>query len=62
MPEPAGSKQDKLEAAIALFDAPSLTLDQLMAGAEPLTSMDELDIPDLTDEEREAFARALAEE
>ena len=62
MPEPAWSKQNELEAAFARFDVPSPTLDELMAGVEPLASMDQLDIPDLTDEEREAFAQALAEE
>jgi hypothetical protein len=31
-----------------------------MAGVPVLTSWDQLDIPDLTDEERKAFAAALA--
>jgi hypothetical protein len=31
-----------------------------MAGVEPIRSMDQLDVPDLTDDEREAFAAALA--
>jgi hypothetical protein len=39
---------------------PPLTLERLMAGKKPITSWDELDIPDLTDEERAAFADALA--
>lgn len=62
MPEQAWNKQNELAVAFARFDAPSPTLDQLMAGVEPLASMDQLDISDLTDEEREAFARALDEE
>jgi hypothetical protein len=33
-----------------------------MAGKTPFTSWDDLDIPDLTDEERDAFAAALADE
>jgi len=37
------------------------TLDELMAGVPVLESWDQLDIPDLTDEEREAFAAALAD-
>jgi hypothetical protein len=44
----------------ASFQGPELTLDELMAGVEPIRSMDQLDIPDLTDDEREAFAAALA--
>lgn len=62
MPGAARTKQRELEAAFVRFDAPSPTLDQLMAGVEPLRSIDQLDIPGLTDEEREAFARALDEE
>jgi hypothetical protein len=30
-----------------------------MAGVEPIRSMEQLDIPDLTDDERQAFAAAL---
>jgi hypothetical protein len=44
------------------FGEPSLTLEQLMAGKKPIMSWDQLDIPDLTDEERAAFAKALAED
>lgn len=33
-----------------------------MAGVPVLESWDQLDIPDLTDEEREAFATALDED
>jgi hypothetical protein len=32
-----------------------------MADVAPITSWDDLDIPDLTDEERETFAAALDE-
>jgi hypothetical protein len=35
----------------------ALSLKELMEGVAPITSWDDLDIPDLTDEEREAFAR-----
>jgi hypothetical protein len=31
-----------------------------MAGVEPIRSMEQLDIPDLTDDERRAFADGLA--
>jgi hypothetical protein len=33
-----------------------------MTGKKPFTPWDDLDIPDLTDEERDAFADALADE
>ena len=55
------SNQDALDRADAQFRKPSPTLDELMAGKKPFTSWDDLDIPDLTDEEREAFAKALDE-
>ncbi len=59
MSEPARHTQSEIEAATATFQGPELTLDELMAGVEPIRSMDQLDIPDLTDDEREAFAAAL---
>jgi hypothetical protein len=40
----------------------SLTLDELTVGVPPFISWDELDIPDLTDLERAAFADALDED
>ncbi len=51
--------QGEIEAAAAGFQGPEPTLEQLMAGTEPIRSMDQLDIPDLTGDEREAFAAAL---
>jgi len=59
MPEPA-AKPDAIDQADALFRNPP-TLEELMAGVAPLTPENDLDIPDLTDEEREAFATALDE-
>ncbi|MBV8988073.1 MAG: hypothetical protein JO372_05880 [Solirubrobacterales bacterium] len=56
------SNQDALDRTDAEFRKPSPTLDELMAGKKPFTSWDDLDIPDLTDEEREAFAKALDED
>jgi hypothetical protein len=38
------------------------TLEELMAGKKPFTSWDDLDIPNLTDEETDAFGAALADE
>jgi hypothetical protein len=60
MPEPASHAQDQIDAAAASLHAPEPTLDELMAGVEPIRSMAQLDIPDLTDRERQAFADALA--
>lgn len=60
MSDPA-PKPDSIDAAIAQFWKPQ-TLDELMAGKKPFTSWDDLDIPDLTDDERAAFAAALADE
>jgi hypothetical protein len=57
MPEPA-PKPDAIDEAIARFRTPR-TLEELTAGVPVLESWDQLDIPDLTDEEREAFAKAL---
>lgn len=45
MPEAARSKQNELGAACARIDAPSPTLDQLMAGVEQLALMDQCDAP-----------------
>jgi hypothetical protein len=58
MSEPA-TKPDAIEEANAQFWKPR-TLEELMADVPVLESWDQLDIPDLTDEEREAFAAALA--
>jgi hypothetical protein len=60
MPEPARHTRDEIDAAAASFRGPELTLDELMAGVEPIRSMEQLDIPELTDDERQAFADALA--
>jgi hypothetical protein len=54
-------KPDQIDEAIARFWKPR-TLEELMAGKKLLSSWDDLDIPDLTDEERDAFAAALADE
>jgi hypothetical protein len=60
MPEPARHTQDEIEAAAASLHGPDLALEELMAGVEPIRSMEQLDIPDLTDDERQAFADALS--
>ncbi|HWE12209.1 MAG TPA: hypothetical protein VG365_01780 [Solirubrobacteraceae bacterium] len=60
MSEPA-PEPDAIDEANAKFWKPR-TLDELMAGVPVLESWDQLDIPDLTDEEREAFAAALADD
>jgi hypothetical protein len=60
MPQPAHHTQDEIEATAASFQDPELTLDELMAGVEPIRSMNQLDIPDLTDDQRQAFGAALA--
>jgi hypothetical protein len=59
MADPA-PKPDAIDRADAQFRK-SHTLEELMAGVAPITSFDDLDIPDLTDEERKAFAAALDE-
>jgi hypothetical protein len=59
MSDPA-PKPDAIEEAIARAWRPR-TVEELMAGVPVFESWDQLDIPDLTDEEREAFAAALAE-
>jgi hypothetical protein len=58
--EDRAPKPDAIDQADALFRNPP-SLDELMEGVAPITSWDDLDIPDLTDEEREAFATALDE-
>ena len=60
MSDPA-PKSDQIDEAIARFWKPQ-TLEELMAGKKPITSWDDLDIPDLTDDERKAFAAALSGE
>jgi hypothetical protein len=57
MPDPA-PKPDELDEATARFRTPR-TLEELMAGVPVLESWDQLAIPDLTDEEAEAFEAAL---
>lgn len=59
MSEPAREPQHEIEAAAATFQGPEPTLGELMAGVEPIRSMDQLDIADLTDDERDAGAAAL---
>ena len=54
-------KPDEIDEAIARSWKPR-TLDELMEGVPVFTSWDQLDIPDLTDEERKAFAAALADD
>ena len=60
MSDPA-AKPDAIDAAIARFRTPR-TLDELMDGVPVFTSWDQLDIPDLTDQERKAFAAGLADD
>jgi hypothetical protein len=60
MPD-AAPKPNEIDEAIARAWRPR-TLDELMAGVPVLESWDQLDIPDLTDEERGAFATALDED
>jgi hypothetical protein len=60
MSDPA-PKPDAIDEAIARFRTPR-TLEELMKGVPVFTSWDQLDIPDLTDEERKAFAAALADD
>jgi hypothetical protein len=59
MPDPA-AKPDAIDQADAVFRTPP-SLDELMAGVAPLTPENDLVIPDLTDEEWEAFVAALNE-
>ena len=59
MPEPAAN-QDQIERANAQFwSAPSLQ--ELMADVAPLAPEEHFDIPDLSDEEWEAFVAAISE-
>lgn len=58
--EDRARKPDAIDQANALFWKQP-TLDEVMADVAPITSWDDLDIPDLTDEERETFATALDE-
>ena len=60
MPDPA-SKPDQIDEAIARAWKPR-TVDELMAGVPVITSLDQLAIPDLSDEEWEAFEAALKDE
>jgi hypothetical protein len=60
MSDPA-PKPDAIDEAIARYRLPR-TLEELMEGVPVLESWDQLDIPDLTDEERKAFAAALADD
>ena len=60
MSERARHTQDEIDATAASLHGRELTLDELMAGVEPIRSMAQLDIPDLTDDERRAFADGLA--
>lgn len=57
MPEPAAN-HDLIEQANSLFWHP-LPLEELMADVAPLDPDEHFDIPDLTEEEWEAFAAAL---
>lgn len=54
-------KPDAIDEADARLRNPR-TLDQIVANAPVITSWDDLAIPDLTDEEAEAFAAALEDE
>jgi len=51
-------RSDAIHEAIARSWKPG-TLEELMAGVPVFESWDQFDISDLTDEEREAFSRAL---
>lgn len=59
MPEPI-TRPDAIEQANQLFWNPP-TLDELLADVRPLDPSEHFDIVDLSDEEWEAFERALAE-
>jgi len=59
--EDRARKPDAIDEATARFWNPR-TLDEIMAHVQPIESWDDLDIPDLTDDEREAFAAALADD
>lgn len=59
MPEPTASP-DAVDRASAAFWSPT-DLETLVSGAGPLREDESFAIPDLTDEEWDAFARALHE-
>jgi hypothetical protein len=59
MPEPV-KPHDEIESANASFWAP-VALDDLLQDVQPLLSLDEFAIDDLTDEEWEAFCSAINE-
>jgi hypothetical protein len=59
--EDRAHKPDAIDQATARFWHPR-TLDEIMADVPVITSWDDLAIPDLTDEEAEAFAAALDDE
>jgi len=59
MPEPAGSNDHIERASMQFWSPPSL--EELMTDVAPLTADEHFDIPDLTDEEWEAFVAALDE-
>jgi hypothetical protein len=61
MPEPVPDREDSLETAVTRFEEASPSLEESLAGVEPLASVEQLDIADLTADERTAFAAALAE-
>ena len=59
--EDRAHKRDEIDQADARFRRPR-TLDELMAGVHVITSVDDLAIPELTDEEWEAFQVALKDD
>jgi hypothetical protein len=59
MPEPATSNDHVEQANTQFWNPPSL--EELMADVAPLEPNEHFDVPDLTDEEWDAFVAALAE-
>jgi hypothetical protein len=59
--EDRARKPDAIDQEDARFRNPR-TLDELMADVPVITSLDDLAIPDLTDEEWEAFQTALKDD
>lgn len=59
--EDRARKPDAIDQADVRFRNPR-TLDELMADVPVITSVDDLAIPDLTDEEWEAFQTALKDD
>ncbi len=59
--EDRAHKRDEIDQADTRFRR-ARTLDELMAGVPVTTSVDELAIPELTDEEWEAFQAALKDD